>query len=154
MQVYKNIEVPSWLTDFILSQGHTTGGKNTFDPKKNDLDLWIGTVIGSAIDSTENWFNYVVSNDPGECTYYRWHNESGYDQDPVLGTHVATVWISGSMGCGGCYQWLDEQGMLYEMPFEPNTLFVSDTKTIHRVSQYLGTEPRISLTFCFNYKEA
>lgn len=154
MEVYKNIELPSWLKDFILSQGHTTSEKNTFDTKKIDLDLWIGTVIGSAIVSTENWFNYVVPNDPGECTYYRWHNESGYDQDAVPGTHVATVWISGSVGCGGTYQWLDEQGMLYEIPFEPNTLFVSDTKIIHRVTEYTGPQPRVSLTFCFNYKEA
>ena len=154
MEVYKNIELPSWLKDLISSQGNSGSVKNMFDTKKNDLDLWISSILGSTIVSTENWFNYVVPNDPGECTYYRWHNESGYDQDAVPGTHVATVWISGSTGCGGIYQWLDEQGMLYEMPFEPNTLFISDTKTIHRVTEYLGKEPRISFTLCFNYTKA
>lgn len=150
MQIINDIVIPQWLTDPIKNIQHVSIA-DFFDPLKPQLDQWSSEILQRPIISTQNWLNYMLPDLTDEHTALRWHNESGYDQDAVPGTHAATIWISGDVNSGGIFQWLDREGMLYDLPFKPNTFFVIDTETIHRVTEYQGNTPRVSLTFCFEY---
>ena len=143
----KTVKIPSWLTDpietlevdqpFFTQPGYLN---------QNDIDLLFDEYVEA--DVIHNWLN--ITTYAGTENHFNWHNEKGIGEGKFHpGEYAGILWISGEMDKGGDLQYIDEGGMLHQIPFEPNQLITIKGDTLHRVMSYYSDVPRVALNYTF-----
>lgn len=80
----------------------------------------------------------------GTLNGYGWHNEDEERLNLPLNDFMV-FWVSGDTNAGGEFKYIEDDGNIETVPFEPTSFLTMSKDTLHSVEHYDGKSPRISI---------
>jgi hypothetical protein len=151
MEKYK-IDTTQKIFNFLIEINEN----NVVEPiskNKKRFELIFESVLKYKIEIKNSWLNKTFYN-KNTKNDFPWHNEKGvgYKTVTMPGKYSGICWISGEENCGGSLDILKSDGEIKNIPFEIGSFIVFEADVLHRVNQYFGSIPRISLNITFDKK--
>jgi len=110
--------------------------------------------LGFKLKILNSWLNKTIYK--GYLNTFDWHNEKGAggNQNVMPGTHALIIWIDGESNQGGQLKVMDDNANISSFEFEKGKVITFPITWFHRVENYTGDTPRISVNITYERLES